>query len=482
MTYVNIAVLLVFVLNSLAAIVTVFREKRDIAATWAWLLVLTIIPIFGFLIYLFVGKKISKEKIFDIKTQGHMGVDQLVDRQKQEWARGELTTSGKFTDDVNEIMHMFLEIDKSILTKKNDVRLLTNGHDKFEALFKDIREAKHHIHVEYYTIEDGRIGNELLTLLEAKVSEGLEVRVIYDALGSKGTTKKFFKHFEELGGKAEAFFGSRFSFSDFRLNFRDHRKIVVIDGKIGYIGGFNVGDQYLGESEKFGNWRDTHMRIFGSSVNSMQSRFIMDWNATARNDQINYRSIYFPKTESKGKVNIQIVSSGPDSEIEQIKKGYIKLINSAKKYIYIQTPYLIPDDSVMEALDIAVSSGVQVRIMVPSMPDHAFVYRATQYYAKDLTNIGAEIYQYNNGFLHAKTVVIDDMVASVGSANFDFRSFKLNFEANAFIYDADVAILLKNIFEIDMEQSDLLTKKYFNDQSYWLKFKQQFSRLLSPIL
>lgn len=208
----------------------------------------------------------------------------------------------------------------------------------------------------------------------------------------------------------------------------------------------------------------------------------MDWNATARNNQINYQSSYFPQTVTKGKVNMQIVSSGPDSEIEQIKKGYIKLINSAKKYIYIQTPYLIPDDSVIEALDIAVSSGVQVRIMIPCMPDHAFVYRATQYYAKDLTNIGVEIYQYNNGFLHAKTVVIDEMVASVGSANFDFRSFKLNFEANAFIYDVGVASTLKTIFETDMEQSSLLTKRYFNDQSHWLKFKQQFSRLLSPIL
>lgn len=482
MTYVNIGVLLIFVLNLLAAIMTVFRERRDIAATWAWLLVLIGVPIFGFLIYLFFGKKISREKIFDIKTQDRMGVDQLVSQQKKEWARGELTTSGEFTDDVNEIMHMFLEIEKSILTKKNDVQIFTDGHDKFNSLFDDIRKAKHHVHVEYYTFEDGRIGNELLTLLETKVSEGLEVRIIYDALGSKGTTRKFFKQFEQLGGKAEAFFGSHFSFSDLRLNFRDHRKIVVIDGKIGYIGGFNVGDQYLGESEKFGHWRDTHIRIFGNSVGSLQSRFIMDWNATAGNNQINYQSDYFPQTESKGNVNMQIVSSGPDSEIEQIKKGYIKLINSAKKYIYIQTPYLIPDDSVMEALDIAVSSGVQVRIMIPSMPDHAFVYRATQYYAKDLTNIGAELYQYNDGFLHAKTVVIDDMVASVGSANFDFRSFKLNFEANAFIYDTAVAVSLKNIFEADMKQSDLLTKKYFHDQSHWLKFKQQFSRLLSPIL
>lgn len=298
-----------------------------------------------------------------------------------------------------------------------------------------------------------------------------------------GTKREFFKQLRKNGGQAEPFLGVGSNILDSRLNFRDHRKIVVIDGQTGYVGGFNIGDQYLGRSEKFGYWRDTHLRIIGAGTFSLQQRFILDWNATSKVPIVRYRQYFLVNKLAKdGNTSLQIVTSGPDSDVEQIKLGYLKMINSAKERLWIQSPYLIPDDSVLDALRIAVKSGVDVRIMIPCKPDHVFVYRASQYYARQLAEAGATIYFYDNGFLHAKTMVADGILASVGSANMDFRSFKLNFEINAFMYDEEISKQLEQLYLEDIQKSTVMTANMFRKQSLWLRFKQTFSRLLSPIL
>lgn len=478
---------IILVLNTVVAIITVFKEKRDITATWAWLLVLNLLPIIGFGIYLFVGKKISKEKMFDLKMQERLGLDQLVELQKKQWKTEELLPEGLGTNEARQTVHLLLETDQAVLTKNNKVEIFTDGHEKFAALLADIDRAKHHVHLEYYSFFSDRIGKKILDSLENAARRGVKVRVIYDSMGSRGQRRNFFNELERLGGEAEPFFAYKKALIHSpRINYREHRKLAIIDGKIGYIGGFNIGDQYLSRSEKFGYWRDTHLRVLGNAVLGMQSRFLMDWNATIKNirgkKQVKYSEDLFPLHLEKGNVGIQIVSSGPDSDVEAIKLGYLKLISRANDYIYIQTPYLIPDDSVLEALSVAASSGVDVKIMIPCMPDHAFVYRATQYYAHDLIEKGVEVYTYDAGFLHAKTFVVDSQLSSVGSANLDFRSFKLNFEANAFCYDRVLAMKLKRLFEEDLKKCTKLTPEYFAKQSRWLTFKQYFSRLLSPIL
>jgi cardiolipin synthase len=480
-------VFLVFFVNTLFAIVTVFKEKRDIAATWAWLLVLNLLPGIGFLIYLFAGKKISKERIFDIKVQEKLGIDQLVSLQKEQWSEKELLPYDVLTNEAQQTARLFLDADQAIFTNHNEVKVFTDGKDKFSKLLDDIQHAKDHIHIEYYTFYSDKIGHQILQALQEAQKRGVTVRVIYDSMGSRGQTRHFFKPLEELGGQAEPFFGSKKSyFHSPRLNYRDHRKIVVIDGVIGYIGGFNIGDQYLGRLEKFGYWRDTHLRVVGNAAVALQSQFFMDWNATVKNSPesapIEYADRYFPLQRGQGTTGIQIVSSGPDNETEAIKLGYLKMISNAHDYIYIQTPYLIPDDSVMETLGVAALSGVKVKIMIPSKPDHAFVYRATEYYAQELLEKNVEIYKYDNGFMHAKTMVVDGQMCSVGSANLDFRSFKLNFEVNAFCYDRKLTIELTDIFAQDLNNCTKLTPEYFSKQSRWMKFKQYFSRLLSPIL
>lgn len=480
--------LALLVINTGGAVVTVFWEKKDIAVIWAWLLVLILLPGVGFILYLLVGKGINSSKIFDLKEQERLGINQLAEIQKEQWEKNRLIFAGEKISAGNmELPRLFLDIDQAILTEHNYVEILTDGTEKFKVLLDDIRHAQNHVHIEYYTFYNDQIGNQVRAALEEVARRGVEVRVIYDSFGSRGTTHQFFKRLEALGGRAEPFFGTKKApIHSPRLNYRDHRKIVVIDGRIGYIGGFNIGDQYLGRKPKFGYWRDTHLRVQGNAVIALQSRFLMDWNATVKNtrhnQQVSYQDQYFPLISNVGHTSMQIVSSGPDSEKEAIKLGYFKMINNARKYIYIQTPYLIPDDAIIEALMVAQMSGVEVRIMVPAFPDHPFVYRATEYYAKHLTDLGIKVYKYHHGFLHAKTVVVDDQVASVGSANLDFRSFKLNFEANAFLYGEQFAHQLKTIFEKDQEQAVLLTPEYFAKQSRWRKFKQEFSRLLSPIL
>ena len=472
-----------YFLNLLLSVITVFREKRDIAATWAWLLVLILLPGIGFIFYLFIGKKLTREKIFDIKSQENIGMPELVQAQKEMLADDEdLLSERQASENAKEMASLFLESDESILTKGNKVELFTDGAKKFDSLIEDISKAEHHIHMIYYIIHNDKIGKRVLRALEERAAAGVEVLVIYDALGSRSLRPKFFKTLKKLGGKAEPFFGSKLPIINLRFNYRNHRKIVVIDGKIGYTGGFNVGDEYLGEYKKFGYWRDTHLKIQGNAVLALQTRFLMDWNAAVSNHKLEYEENYFPLIDKKGHANIQVVSSGPDSDLEQIKKGYIKMISMAKESVFIQTPYFVPDDSVLESIQIAVMSGIDVKIMIPNKPDHPFIYRATMYYAEAMVNAGAEVYIYDNGFLHAKTVVVDGDICSIGTANFDIRSFKLNFEVNVFIYDNKIAKQQEQFFYEDMKKSYLLTKEMLDNQSKWLKFKQIFSRLFSPIL
>jgi cardiolipin synthase len=254
-----------------------------------------------------------------------------------------------------------------------------------------------------------------------------------------------------------------------------------MDGKIGYIGGFNIGDEYLGLVKKFGYWRDTHLKIKGKAVYAMQTRFILDWNQ-ASDEEIHYEQRFFPEVQYMGDTDVQIVSSGPDSEWEQIKNGYLKMINSAKRYIYMQTPYFIPDDSVIDALKIACLSGVDVRIMIPNKPDHMFVYWATFSNIGMLLKSGAKVYIYENGFIHAKMLVVDGKIATVGTANIDVRSFRLNFEVNAFLYNQILAQKLEDIFIDDMLHSRELTFEAYRERPLNIRFKESISRLLSPIL
>ncbi len=466
--------------NIALGISIIFLERKDATSTWAWLMVLLFIPIIGFFLYLIFGKPISKRRIFTWDTKSRLGVKTAVQSQLRALEEDRFVFKHEEIAEFEDLLYLHLRNDDAIFTQDNVVDIFTDGKEKFDALLQDMERATDHIHLLYYILRSDELGKRIAEVLIKKANEGIEVRVLYDDMGSRTLRPKYIRRLRQAGALVEAFFPPKIPKINFKINYRNHRKLAIIDGRVGYTGGFNIGDEYLGKNKKFGYWRDTHLRICGDAVTNMQNRFILDWNQASRN-HILYDERYY-NTEHKGDVGIQIVSSGPDSEWEQIKNGYIKMIMSAKEYIYIQTPYFIPDDSLRDALRIATLSGIKVRIMIPNKPDHPFVYWATLSYIGDLVNAGAEIYIYQKGFLHAKTIVVDGKIASVGTANIDVRSFRLNFEVNAFIYSNEVTERLVQAFNNDIEHSTQMTKKLYDQRSLGIRFKESISRLLSPVL
>ena len=481
-TVVSFIVTGILILNIFLAIALIFLERRDATSTWAWLLVLFFIPIFGFLIYLMFGRRLREKHLFRWEGRNKIGIDQLIDYQMSAIENNTFEFRKEELEKYKDMIYLHLRNNDAVLTQDNAMTVFNDGSDKFEALIQDLEQATNHIHIQYYIFRLDNLGKRILNVLERKAKEGVEVRLLFDDMGSRGLYKRHFHNLIRLGGKVEAFFPSILPLINTRLNYRNHRKIVVIDGATAYIGGFNVGDEYLGQVKKFGYWRDTHLRIQGSAVHPIQTRFLLDWNQASAEKDIEYNEQYFPAIPRKGDISMQIVSSGPDSEWEQIKDGYLKMIFRAKKYIYIQTPYFIPDVSFLDALRIACLSGVDVRIMIPNKPDHVFVYWATYSNVGHLLKAGAKIYIYDNGFLHSKQIVIDDEVATVGTANIDVRSFKLNFEVNAFIYDPIAAHQLAELFEQDLLVSRELTLETYQQRSFTIRLKESIAHLISPIL
>lgn len=482
LTIISILTTLIFILNIFLAAALVFLERRDASSTWAWLLVLFFIPILGFFIYLLLGRQLRKKTLFKWEGQTKIGIENLIAHQMNALHDEKFNFKNETPEEYDELIYLHLRNNGAILTQDNSVRIFNDGREKFDSLLEDIKQAKDHIHVQYYIFRLDGLGTRIMDALTAKAAEGVTVRLLYDDMGSRGLSKRRFKEFIKAGGEVETFFPSFLPLINPRLNYRNHRKIVVIDGKVGYVGGFNVGDEYIGLSRKFGYWRDTHLRLEGSALHPLQTRFILDWNQASSRQDIAYAENYFPTAPTKGSTAMQIVSSGPDEEWEQIKDGYLKLINMAKEYIYIQTPYFIPDSSFYDAIRIAALSGIDVRIMIPNKPDHPFVYWATYSYVGQLLRAGASVYIYENGFLHTKMIVVDDKASTVGTANIDVRSFKLNFEINAFIYDKKVSTELAELFRQDIELSSELTFEKYYTRTRMIKTKESIARLLSPIL
>ncbi len=472
---------ILLILNVFLAFILIFLERKDPSATWAWLMVLLLVPYLGFLLYLILGQNLSRQKIFDTKTEEDHAIGKILLEQISYIQNNEIIFNDEEMINYQDMIRMQLISDDSIFTQDNEVEIFTDGSKKFDALIDSIEKAEDHIHMLYYIIKNDSLSKKVVTALTKKAAEGVEVRLLYDALGGRTLTKGFFNELTKAGGKVASFFPSKIPLINLRINYRNHRKLAIIDGKYGFIGGFNIGNEYIGLSKKFGYWRDTHLKIKGSAVHMMQTRFFLDWRHASKEKTL-YDEKYYPTIESNGKTGIQIVSSGPDSEQEQIKIGYLKMISSARESIYIQTPYFVPDQSILEALKIASLSGVDVKIMIPSKPDHMFVYWATYSYIGELLDFGVKAYTYENGFIHAKTIVVDGKISSVGTANIDVRSFKLNFEVNAFIYDTKTSTELKNIFEDDLNVSSEITIEKYKKRSKVIVVKESISRLLSPVL
>ena len=483
----NLIAVIIFVINVIFAIGIIFfeRNRKNIGATFAWLAVLFFIPLLGFILYLIFGQTFNREKMFKVKAELDAKQKSLLKEQLEKLQEYKAGPSDNELNKYLAMAHMLLVNDMALRTENNQIQVYTDGNDKFNALLDAIKNAKQHIHIEYYIIRNDDLGHKIVAALAAKAKEGVEVRLIYDGLGCAKLPRKFFNELTDAGGQVAGFFERKIPVLKIRVNYnknyRDQRKIVVIDGTTGFVGGFNIGDEYLGKGP-LGYWRDTHLKINGYAVGMLQVRFFQDWSFAAK-EVLDAETKYFPKEQDvTGDAAVQIVSCGPDTQWEPIKKGFIALINSAAETIYIQSPYFVLDESVMEALKIAALTGVDVRIMIPCKPDHPLVYWASYANVGELLDAGARAYTYDNGFIHSKTVVVDGLASSVGTANWDVRSFRLNFETNAFIYDREIATVLKTAFENDINQSPEITKQLYAERSTKIKIKESISRLFSAAL
>lgn len=470
----------IYLINFILVVDLIFRGKRNIDNTLTWIVILVLVPPVGFILYAMFGRSIAKKNMFRVKEKE----DKVIKNKILESYVEIESNLDPYLDENKDIIYTLANSNNAHFTADNDVDIYPESNMFFNSLLEELKKAEEYINIQFYIFKDDRIGKEIIEILKEKAQSGVEVRLLYDAVGGRNLSRKAVKEMKEAGVQVANFFPSFLNIINFNINFRNHRKIVVIDGKVGFVGGFNVGDEYLGRDPKFGEWRDTHIRLTGSCVIDLSMRFLLDWRYTTK-ENLDLAKYFTKKREkSTGNVGIQIVSSGPDiTELDEIKYGYMKMIQKARDYVYIQSPYLILDKTLMETLKVACLSGVDVRIMIPSKPDHPFVYWASYSYAGELLNYGAKIYTYGgDAFLHAKTIVYDDSVASIGTANMDIRSFELNFEVNAFIYSEEKAREQRMIFERDIENSREITREIYESRSTYIKIKESISRLLSPVL
>lgn len=469
-------------INFILAVIIIFFQRREPQSVWTWLLLLYFIPILGFIFYLFLGTDMHKKRMFRIKEiEDHL--NEAIRRQEYRLQKKELGNRSPEIEEYSDLVMYNLGTSGAMLTDDNDIDIFTDGKEKFRALTEDMQRAEKYIHIQYYIIKNDMLFQSIKEVLVKKAAEGVEVRILYDGMGGRFVKKSCWQELNRQGIKTSEFFPALLRRLHLRINYRNHRKIVVIDGKIGYVGGFNIGKEYIGLEDRFGYWRDTHLRITGSAVASLELRFALDWNYSSKENLfMTDKYAVHENAESKQHCEVQIVSSGPDSRYRNVRDNYLRMIGKAKKSIYIQTPYFIPDEAILSALMIAVRSGIEVNVMIPCKPDHPFVYWATYSYIGDLVMEGAKCYIYNNGFLHAKGMVVDDKVLCYGTANMDIRSFALNFEVNAVIYNEGMARRMREIFEEDLKVSKQITRNLYMSRSLLIRFKEQVCRLLSPLL
>lgn len=460
----------------------VFLERRKPENIIAWLTILTFLPIIGFVIYIIFGSGLS------VRTRRMIRKKSISERDIIRNIEGIQTLDeARVNDELidnRELVSMCYNYGSYPLPG-NDVKIFTQGEETIKTLKNDLLQAKSSINIEYYIFANDRIGKEIMRILCDKAREGLDVKLIYDSIGSRKAPRRFFSQLEKAGGQIGEFFPPfmHIRLLNLKVNYRNHRKIVVIDGKIGYTGGVNLREDHLGHDKKLTPWRDTHLRIMGSGVYGLQNIFLDDWRY-CKNDstppRLYLENGYFPSPKICGDATLQVLASGPDSQVQKIKETFVKMITCAKERVYIQTPYFIPDDVFFAALRIAVRSGIDVRIMVPRKPDKRTVYLATLSYLKEMSQMGVKTYLYN-GFLHSKMLLVDDNLLSIGTCNMDNRSFGLNFENTVIIYSKKLNKEHFKTFEDDLKNSQEVNINYFQKKNSLTKMLQAIMRLLSSL-
>ena len=470
----NQALYVLYFITILSCIIVVLKENRNPIRSLAWVIALIALPFVGLIFYIFFGRSLRGQRMISRQNKRRMITTiqpTHVDLRTQPLDPG-----------AQSLVKLARNVSSSFYTVNNRVQIFTTGRDKFKSLKHDLREARESIYLQYYIFKDDHIGREIAEILKQKAREGVDVKVIYDHFGSFSSRNSFFRDMEEAGVDTHPFFKLNFPHFANRINWRNHRKIVVIDGRIGYIGGMNIADRYDRGPADSAPWRDTHFRLEGGIVDALAFSFAVDWNFRNQPHMLVFPQGYHSKVGISNNTGIQLVTSGPLGQWDNLALVYLRAISLAKKSIYIQTPYFLPTDALLHALEAAALAKIDVRVMIPRRPDSRMLRYASFSYITQCLKAGIKVYLYNPGMLHAKAMIIDDDIVTAGSTNFDFRSFENNFECNLIIYDKDLNRQMRDIFFKDMGQCTKINYTAWHSRPILQRSFESILRLLAPIL
>lgn len=462
---------LLYIFSAIGVIFVIILENRNPLKTITWTLILMFLPLLGLIIFFFFGEDGRKKRLIS-----HKMFKKLNRKTLARFERDEVMES---PEEYSGIVSLIKKLKGSSVYNGNKITFYTDGESKFKALLEEINKAEKFIHIQYYIYMDDEIGRKVRDALIQKASEGVKVRLIYDDVGSWKAKRRFFNDMQKHGIDVQPFLKVTFRFLASRVNYRNHRKVVVIDGKVGFVGGMNIADRYI-KGINNGVWRDSHIKVEGKAVAGLQTAFLVDWYYSRK--EFLASDHYFPQTEVKGDNLMQIITAGPIGLYKSIHLSFLEAIYNAKESIYIQTPYFIPTDALMLAIQTASLRGIDVRLMIPRRCDTTFVHIATQSFLQEILDAKVKVYFFEAGFLHSKLMIIDSNLVITGSANMDIRSFEHNFEIDAFIYNETTCSKAKEIFFDDMAQSTLLLAKEWQSRSRIKKLKESIVRLFSPLL
>lgn len=469
-TWIYDIIFIAYIVTIVSIIVIVVSENRNPVKTLAWVTVLLLLPVFGAILYLFFGRNI--QNTFKLSRRNRRRL-----KKSEPDPHADYKSMDFSLESLQEI-RLGNGLTGSHFYPGNEVEIYCDGEHKFRQLLADLKKAKRYINIQYYIFANDRIGREVADILIERALAGVKVRVIYDHVGSWSTPNKFFKRMKAAGIEVYPFFKVTFAWLGSRVNWRNHRKLCVIDGKTGYIGGMNIADRYIDGGKEFKCWRDTHLRVRGPIVAALQYSFAFDWHQMGQpliTDTIDTHAI-------RGNVGAQLITSGPTSRWDSLAFMFHKAICSANKRVYIQTPYFLPTDALLKALMIAALGHIDVRIMIPRKCDSKLLNFASASYISQCLQAGIKFYFYEPGMLHAKMLIIDDDIASVGSTNFDFRSFEHNFEGNLFFYSPDFVSKTIEIFREDLKDCTRVNAAQWKKRPLWRRGIESIVRLLGPIL
>lgn len=462
---------ILYVVTALGTMIVVISENRNPLKTISWVLILLLLPLVGLIIYYFFGQDNRKKRLISGKMHKRLN--------RRSIGRKELMDTFNPPAEYKGLVNLLNRMKASPLYGGTRITFYSDGKDKLKALFEELEKAQKHIHIQYYIFLDDGVGCHVRDILVRKAAEGVEVRLIYDDVGSWKAKRKFFKDMQARGVEVQPFLKVAFKFLTSRVNYRNHRKIVVIDGKVGFVGGMNIADRYI-KGINGGIWRDSHLKMEGKGVAGLQTSFLIDWYSSRK--EFLPSDSYYPYLEDKGDNQLQLVTSGPVGPYKTIHLGILQAISNAKESIYIQTPYFVPTDSLLQAIQMAAMRGLDVRLMLPRDSDTTFVHIASRSFLKEVLDANVSVYFFEAGFLHSKLMTIDNSLTITGSANMDMRSFEHNFEIDAFIYNEETCRKAKDIFFRDMEQSTLISPDVWDKRSRTEKFMESIMRLFSPLL